>query len=395
MRDHPADSGFHVDPHRARVLIAGGGVAALETLLALRDRAVERLELCVLAPAQQFVYRPLGVLEPFQPEPPASPTPTPSMPLADVVAEQGATLIRGALAAVDVDAGMAVTAAGERIFFADLVVAVGARAKPAVAGALTFGNPRNAKAIADVVHGVRAGTVRRVAFAVPEGVAWTLPLYELAMRLATERDPQGRAPELLVVTPEHEPLEAFGHDVAVAAREALEQHGVQVRTVSTVEIYEDGLLWIELEGAAEVDALIALPRLFGPAIPGLPADADGFIPVDGFGRVVGEDSVHAAGDAANHPIKQGGLATQQADVVADDIVHRLLGAPRPAPFDPVLRALLLTGGTPRFLRAHVMRGGEEHDGEQVAEEALWWPPAKIAAHHLAPYLAERLLRGPA
>ncbi|MGN6187352.1 MAG: hypothetical protein ACTHOE_00505 [Conexibacter sp.] len=391
MRDHVAGAaaGFDIDPHRPRVLIAGGGVAALEALLALRDRAAERLELCVLAPAREFVYRPLGVLEPF------AAGSVPSMPLADVVAEHGATLIPGALAAVDVDAGMAVTATGERIFYADLVVAVGARAEPAVAGALTFGAPSDAAAIADVVRGVRAGSVRRVAFAVPEGVAWTLPLYELAMRLAKERDPQGRAPELLLVTPEREPLEAFGHDVAVAARETLEQHGVRLRTVSTVEAFEDGLLWIELEGAAEVDALIALPRLFGPAIPGLPADADGFIPVDNFGRVVGEDGVHAAGDATAQPIKQGGLAAQLADVVAADVAHRLLGAPPPAPFDPVLRALLLTGGTPRFLRAHVVRHGEEHDGEEVAEEPLWWPPAKIAAHHLAPYLAERLLREPA
>jgi sulfide:quinone oxidoreductase len=395
MRDHAAGSTGHADPHRPRVLIAGGGVAALETLLALRDRAAERLELCVLAPAAEFVYRPLGVLEPFQPDPPAPRTAIPSMPLAEVVAEHGATLIPGALAAVDVDTGMAVTAAGERIFYADLVVAVGAHAMPAVAGALTFGDARDGAAIADVVHGVRTGKLRRVAFAVPDGVAWTLPLYELAMQLATERDSEGRAPELLVITPEHAPLEAFGDDVAAAAREALEQHGVQLRTASTVEIYEKGLLWIELEGAAEVDALIALPRLFGPAIPGLPADAEGFIPVDGFGRVVGEEGVHAAGDATTHRLKQGGLAAQLADVVAGDIVHRLLDGPRPAPFDPVLRALLLTGGTPRFLRAHVMRGGEEREGEQVAEEALWWPPAKIAAHHLAPYLAERLLRGPA
>jgi sulfide:quinone oxidoreductase len=393
MRDQAAGPGVHdAGPRRPRVLIAGGGVAALETLLALRERAAERLELCVLAPAKEFLYRPLGVLEPFETSGKAV---IPALPLADVVAEQGAELIPGALAAVDVDAGMAVTAAGERIFYADLVVAVGARAEPAVAGALTFGDPHDAEAIAEVVRGVRRGDVRRVAFAVPDGVAWTLPLYELAMRLGTERDPQGRAPELLVVTPEHAPLEAFGQDVAVAAREVLEQRGVQLRTASTVEVYEDGLLWIELEGAAEVDALIALPRLFGPAIPGLPADEDGFLPVDGFGRVVGEDGVHAAGDATTQPVKQGGLAAQLADVAAADVAHRLLGAPRPAPFDPVLRALLLTGGTPRFLRAHVPRHGEEHDGEEVAEEALWWPPAKIAAHHLAPYLAERLLREPA
>jgi sulfide:quinone oxidoreductase len=189
-------------------------------------------------------------------------------------------------------------------------------------------------------------------------------------------------------------LEAFGPEVAAAAREALEGRGVQLRTASEVELFEDGLLWIELEGAAEVDALIALPRLRGPAIAGLPADADGFIPVDGFGRVMGEDGVHAAGDATTAPLKQGGLAAQLADVVAGDIDHRLLGGPRPAPFDPILRAVLLTGGPSRFLRAHVARHGEEHDGEEIADEPLWWPPAKIAAHHLAPYLAERLLRGP-
>ena len=389
MRGHIAGTGARGGSRRPRVLIAGGGVAALETLLALRDLAPDGLEQVLLAPAQRFVYRPLEVRTPF------APGAVPSLLLADVAAEHGATLVPGALAAVDVDAGMAVTAAGERIFYDDLVVAVGARPEAAVEGALTFGAPHDAAAIAEVVRGVRAGTLRRVALAVPGGVAWTLPIYELALQLGGERDPQGRAPELLLVTPEHAPLDAFGADVSAAAREALQAHGVRLRTASTVEAYEDGLLWIELEGAAEVDAAIALPRLHGPAIPGLPADADGFVPVDSFGRVVGEDDVHAAGDATDVPIKQGGLASQLADVVAADVLHRLLGGPRPAPFDPVLRAVLLTGGPSRFLRAHLARGGGEHDGEEVADEPLWWPPAKIVAHHLAPYLAERLLREPA
>lgn len=378
---------------RPRVLIAGGGVAALETLLALRaSPGVEELELCVLAPAERFVYRPLTVLEPFAPAPRARGQVVPSLPLADVAAEQEATLLRGALAAVDADAGMAVSEAGERIFWDELVVAVGARPQAAVPGALTFGEKRDAAAIADVVRLVRAGDLRRVAFVVPPGIAWTLPLYELALRLAGERDPQGGAPELLLVTAEHAPLEAFGGEVSAAAREALQARGVRLRTASEVEVYEDGLLWIELEGAAEVDAAIALPRLRGPAIVGLPRDADGFLPVDERGRVVGEERVHAAGDATAHPLKQGGLAAQLADVVAGDVAHRLLDGPRPAPFDPVLRTVLLTDGPPRFLRAHVARGGEEHDGGQVADEPLWWPPAKIVAHHLAPYLAERLLR---
>src|SRR5579884_20132 len=48
-----------------RALIAGGGVAALEAALALRELAGERVSTTLLAPEPEFVYRPLRVLEPF------------------------------------------------------------------------------------------------------------------------------------------------------------------------------------------------------------------------------------------------------------------------------------------------------------------------------------------
>src|SRR6266516_3250606 len=48
-----------------RVLIAGGGVAGLETLLALRALAGDLLDLELLAPEPEFWYRPLAVAEPF------------------------------------------------------------------------------------------------------------------------------------------------------------------------------------------------------------------------------------------------------------------------------------------------------------------------------------------
>ena len=47
------------------VLIAGGGVAALEAVLALRDLAGDRARLTLLAPNSEFVYRPMTVREPF------------------------------------------------------------------------------------------------------------------------------------------------------------------------------------------------------------------------------------------------------------------------------------------------------------------------------------------
>jgi hypothetical protein len=53
------------------------------------------------------------------------------------------------------------------------------------------------------------------------------------------------------------------------------------------------------------------------------------------------------------------------------------------PFRPVLRGLLLTGLTPRFMAASLLK-----DEAEVDSEALWWPPAKIVGHYLSPFLAQ-------
>ena len=60
--------------------------------------------------------------------------------------------------------------------------------------------------------------------------------------------------------------------------------------------------------------------------------------------------VFAAGDATAGPIKQGGLATQQADAAAEAIAAEA-GAPvTPRPCRRVLRGVVLTGEAPLFLR---------------------------------------------
>jgi hypothetical protein len=57
--------GRHVDEiMRARVLIAGGGVAGLETLLALRALAADRVETTILAPELKFAIPGEAALDP-------------------------------------------------------------------------------------------------------------------------------------------------------------------------------------------------------------------------------------------------------------------------------------------------------------------------------------------
>ena len=100
----------------------------------------------------------------------------------------------------------------------------------------------------------------------------------------------------------------------------------------------------------------------------------------------GVAGVYAAGDGINFPIKQGGLATQQADAVAETIAAAVGADVEPEPFRPVLRGLLLTGGDDRFMRHTVAGGGGE--GE-VSGHTLWWPPTKIAGRYISGYLFDR------
>jgi sulfide:quinone oxidoreductase len=373
-----------MSPAPTRIVIAGGGVAGLEALLALHRQLHGLVELTLIAPAEDFAYRPLAAAAPFSGEP------IPTVPLREIASEHGATLVHDTLVAVDPVARVATLAGGSAVPYDVLLVATGAVPQPVAPNAIPLSGPADVPALTALVERVRSGEARRIAFAVAPGVGWTLPLYELALQLATERGPDGERPRLVLVTAEEEPLAAFGPDVAMEVLELLQGHGVDVYTASTIDAFEDGVLWIEFEGAVDVDALIALPRLHGPAIAGLPHDEDGFIPVDRVARVAGVEQVYAAGDACAFRLKQGGLAAQEADVAAAHIAFTLGAGPQPDPLDLVLRGELLTGAAPRFLRARIARRGEEHDPGQVSHEPLWWPAAKIAARELGPYLATRL-----
>ena len=228
--------------------------------------------------------------------------------------------------------------------------------------------------------------LKRLLFAVPGGASWPLPVYELALMTATHVAERGlRKVRLSLVTPESRPLELFGNHAAAAVEAMLDERGIELFTSCYPTEFEDGELGLVPSGGIQAEAVVSFPRLHGPELSGLPADSQGFLPVDPHGLVAGEADVYAAGDATNGAIKQGGVATQQADAAAAAIAARA-GAPvEPKPFRPVLRGLLLTGATPRYMRAEVS-GGRGEDWE-VSEQPLWWPPSKIAGRYLAPYLA--------
>jgi sulfide:quinone oxidoreductase len=362
-----------------RVLIAGGGVAALEAALALRALGEDRVEVELLAPEPQFWYRPLAVAEPF------GLGEVRQFELAELAAAAGATFSQGALTTVDAERRLAHTSLGSSVPFDVLLVACGAVPSPGVSGALTFRGPADTERIRDLLGELVAGRVGRVAFVVPWGAVWSLPIYELALMTAAylaERELD--RVDLILVTPEDEPLQLFGRAGSEAVRALLDERGIAVQTGACAVGLVDGELRLVPEGRVAADRVVALPRLRGPRIDGLPQTVEGFIPVDAHGQVHGLADVFAAGDITNFPVKQGGIAAQQADAAAELIAANAGADLTPQPFRPVLRGLLLTGRQPRYLR-HEITGGAG-DASTASPEPLWWPPAKIVGRYLAPFL---------
>lgn len=364
------------------VLIAGGGFAGLEAMLALRALAATRVAVELLAPGPEFVYRPLAAAEPF------GLSQVHRVPLEDLAERAGAGFRPGSLADVDAAARRAETSEGASLSYDALVVASGAQSEEAVPGAMTFQGPEDVDRFGELVQQVEAGTVERVAFAVPAGVSWPLPLYELTLLTARRARSAAARAEIIFITPERGPLTLFGTSASNLARGLLESQGVRLALERHAVRFADGTLELAGGETIAVDAVVSLPRLRGPSLAGLPHDRDGFLEVDERGRVTGVPDVFAAGDVTAFPVKQGGLATQQADVVAESIASEA-GAPvQPTPLDPVVRALLLTGDRPAYVR--VALGGRHGDPGVADWEPLWWPPAKVAGLYLPPFLATNM-----
>jgi sulfide:quinone oxidoreductase len=370
------------DTRPLHVLIAGGGVAAAETLIALRALASERVSITLLSPEADLVYRPMSVVAPFSDEG------AHGRPLTDLARDFDAGLERGALAWVAPSAHAAFTADGRELGYDVLVVATGARRTAAFPHALTFRGHEDAAEMRALVNAVHDGTVRRVAFVIPPGTSWTLPLYELALMTAARADAGGSPAALTIATPEERPLAIFGADASAETERLLEAAGIECLCGVSAAVPDGRTLVVQGGRELSCDRVVALPRLSGPAIRGLPADGGGFLRVMPFGRVRGVSDVYGAGDGTSFPIKQGGVACQQADVVAEAIARRAGADVTPTGQRPVLRGELLTGSKPRWLRSDPGDRRGRGAGSEVADHLLWWPPGKVAGKYLAPYLGE-------
>jgi len=357
-----------------RVLIAGGGVGALETAVALRAQAGDRVHLQLVAPHSHFRWRALEVGEPFGSER------LHGYPLADVARELHADIVSDTVTGVVADRSVVRCASGAELPYDVLVLSVGAVPRPVVEAAGTFDRSSMPEVFDEVLDALRARLADSLLVVVPPGVDWSLPAYELAMLSAA-----GTSATVTLATSEDRPLGVFGMTASRAVEQALAAAGVGLLLGVTTDVVSATAARVDGSWFT-ADRIVALPGFDGPGLAGVPSDDEGFILTDEDHRVAGlEGRVFAIGDGAAGPLKQGGLAARAADRVAATIAVSV-GAPvRADAGPPILRGLLNTPDGPLFLSADL----RDPDATGVASHsALWWPPTKVAAPWLSSFLTD-------
>ena len=368
---------------RFSVVIAGGGVAAIEGLLRLRRLAGDALAITLLAPNDEFAFRALSVKEPF-----ALGAAT-RHEIRHIVRDSDAEWVQDTLAWIDPDAQVVHTGAGAEIGYDALLVAVGARLEPVLEHATTFRDADAEALLTGLVEDIEGGYTKSVAFVAPEGPVYQLPLYELALMTAARARAMGiDDAEVSVVTPDDAPLSVFGTAVSEAVQRLLADAGIAVHAGAVAEVPAAGRLELTPSGEElSPDRIVALPRIVAPEIRGLPgAGAHDFVPIDAHCAVPGLGGrVFAAGDATDFPLKHGGIGSQQADVAAAAIAYLAGIDVEHEPFQPVVRGLLLTGGDPLYMSARLIGAGSFES--EVSDAPLWPSGAKVAAEELDGYLS--------
>lgn len=345
-----------------RVVIAGGGIAGLEAALGLRALAPEGTEITVVAPATELLHQTLGDAH-------LRLGGVDRHALDRVCAQVPAEFVQGVVASVDPDARTATLGDGTTLAYDALLVAIGARRVMSLDHAVLFGSSLDAPAVNEQLALIEAGRAHRLAIVVPPAAAWTLPAYDVALRAVEAGG------EAVVITPEDRPAVVFGA-AAEAVRSTLDEAGVAIHHGRAVDI-EPGVVVLDDDERVAADGIVALPWIRGPRTPGLPHDTEGFLPIDPWAKVDGVDHVYGAGDGTSFPVRQGGIAAQQAAVAAVSIA-RVLGADlEPQPLSAVVRGVLPTADGTLWLE-HDLKSGTS----RASHDPLWDPPHRIAGIRL-------------
>ena len=361
-----------------RVVICGGGIAGVEGLLRLRRLAGDAVDVTLVSPQEEFVYRPLAVFEPF------AGVAARRHPLQQIVSDAGARWIRDRVESIDGTAHTVQIENGHELSYDALLLALGGRETSPYENADVFSDHDAGQSVRAMVDEIDSGHLESVAFVVPDWPVWPLPLYELALMTAGHAASQGRELTISFITPEGRPLKAFGQAAGDAIVLLFEQTGINLHTGVVAQVPAPALITFG-DTRLHAQRIITLPKVTGPAVRGVPAGRNWSVPIDERCCVQDMDGrVFAAGDATDFVVKHGGIGAQQADIAAAGIAHLAGVGERPPRLQPLIRGRLSTGNRPLYIAARVTDGlGWD---STVYDQPPWPADEKVVAEELSLYL---------
>lgn len=362
---------------KPRVLVLGGGFAALESAFLLRMRLHDDVDLSLVSDRDEFVFRPNSIYVPFGADPESL-----LVDLRKPLSKRSIAFHEGRVADVDPDAKLVSLADGQRLGYDKLIVATGAGMRPdEIPGlsehAQTIWTTESMRGVGEAFMRVRdaaaSGEERRVLFLIPPNNKCAGPLYEIVFMLETWLRRAGVAGKVQITwsTFEHSYIQAFGprlHEVVTTefAQRGIDGHVEEVVTEIRAgeAVYADG-------STRAFDELIAFPPYIAAVdYDGLPTDERGFVATDLETRLVtGHDDVYAPGDAGDFPIKQAFLAFLQADAVANHIACDVTGRAFDEGFDPVSMCIMEMFDKATFAQVPVELTGDPDRPVRVRPDA--------------------------
>jgi len=385
---------------KTRVLILGGGFAALETAFLLHMRTHDACEISLVADDDRFLFRPNTIYIPFGADPESL-----YVELAKPLARRAIAMERGAVASVDAQQQKVALQDGRELRYDHLVIATGAGMSPQEVPGLrehasTIWTPETMLELGVRFRALRDdaldGRAQRVLFLVPPNNKCAGPLYEIAFMLETwlRREHARDAIQISYSTYESSYIQAFGprlHEVVETEFADRTIDGHTDETVATVTpdtaVYTDG-------SKREFDLLVAFPPYVAAVqYEGLPSDDRGFLKTDADTRQVRDHpDVYAPGDAGDFPVKQAFLALLQSDAVAEHLAARITGRRFTSAFDPVSMCVMEMFDKATFAQvplevtgdpAHPVRVRPGADGEyKVGVSPLWRLGKKMLGFYL-------------
>lgn len=328
---------------KPRVVVLGGGFAALESVFLMRMRMRDQVDLALISDSDSFVFRPNTIYIPFGADPQSL-----LVDLERPLRRRDVVFERGSVAEVDPDLRRVSLADGRQLLYDKLVIATGA----ATAAGEVSGLTEHAATVwtAHEMLGVRerferirdrarAGERPRVLFLIPPNNKCAGPLYEIVMMLETwlRREHVRDNVEITWSTVEKSFIQAFGPRLHELVTDEFAERGIDGHTAEVVTQVLPGEARYADGTTRGFDDLIAFPPYVSAVrYEALPSDERGFLITDAATRQVnGHPDIYAPGDAGDFPVKQAFLAFLQADTVAEHIGAEVTGHAFEAPFDPV------------------------------------------------------------